>query len=100
MGLVFQEEKVQPIKRAATLTQLLELTKRAWLVTIRNPLSFQARAGQTVVLGVFIGLIYLRIGNDQSSISDREGSLFFLTVLQIMANLQGVLLTYKPSFDF
>ena len=80
--------------RAPFLKQFSELTKRGWVNHIRNPLTFRARMGQTIIMSILTGLVYLRLGYDQVNISDRIGALFFMSLTQIMANLNGVLLTF------
>lgn len=45
----------------------------------------RAAIGQTIFLSVLIGLIYLQLDNDSSSVQDRLGSLFFILINQAMA---------------
>ncbi len=42
----------------------------------------KAKVIQTLVLALLVGLLYLRVGDDQASIQDREGALFFIVVNQ------------------
>ena len=43
-------------------------------------LILKGKIGQTVILGLIIGLVYLHIADDLTGVQDREGSLFFLAV--------------------
>ena len=47
---------------------------------VRNKSFLMARGTQSIFLGFILGLLYLRIGNDQSTIADRNGILFFAIV--------------------
>jgi len=73
---------------------LVELTKRGWLTITRHPLAFKARVGQTIAVSILTGLVYLRLGNSQTNITDREGALFFMTLNQVMSCINAVLLTF------
>jgi len=81
-------------KRANFLTQLRELTKRGWQTVVGNPLSFMAKFGQTIALSILVSLVYLKMGTDQSGVTNREGALFFITMSQTMTGLNAVLLTF------
>lgn len=64
-------------------------------VTIsRHPLLTKARIGQTIFLGLIVGLIYLRTENDQQGVQNRTGSAFFVVVNQSMQNIFGLLQTF------
>lgn len=93
-GTLAKAEKAETFKRAPRLTQIYELTKRGWQVIVRNPITFKARFAQTLLIGLLVGLVYLQLGNNQSSIRDRQGALFFLITTQVMSALMGVLLTF------
>lgn len=77
-------EELQPvdIKKAKTrkpgcFSQTVTLFGRSWKNNIRNPLILYAQLGQHVFLAVFIGLMYLRIGNKANSLMDRAAAVFF-----------------------
>jgi len=89
-----KKSKIEVESRSSFHRQLWELTKRGWVNTLRNPLTFRARMGQTIVMSILTGLVYLRLGHDQTNISDRTGALFFTIISQIMSTLNGVLLTF------
>jgi len=44
----------------------------------REPMVTYVRLFQVVVLSVLVGLLYLRVGDDQASVQDREGALYFI----------------------
>lgn len=54
----------------------------------------QARAAQAIVLGLIVGLIYLRLDNDQKSVQNKSGAMFFVLINQCMSGTMGVLMTF------
>jgi hypothetical protein len=70
---------------ATFLQQAKLLARRAWLNQNRNPLMIRAAFGQTIFMALLCGLIYLNLGNDQTSTQDRQGSLFFIIANGIMS---------------
>jgi len=70
------------------------LTYRSMLDTYRNPITFFARLVQFTIVGLFMGATYIPIGNDQNSVQNREGVLFFVTIGMVMLNANGVILTF------
>lgn len=72
-------------------TQFRLLAARAWYNQIRNPLILKASFGQTMFMSLLVGLIWLRIDNDQSTIQDRNGALFFMAANGTMTATIGVL---------
>jgi len=87
-------DKIESVKRASYFTQVVELTRRGWRTVTRNPLTFRARLGSTTVMAILAGLVYLRLGYDQTNISDREGALFYLVMNQVFATMNALLLTF------
>jgi ABC-2 type transporter len=73
----------------------LRASRNAW----RNKLIVKAKLGQTVFLGVLMGLIYLNIpGRTLSAqVQDRSGVLFFLAVNMVMSSSMGVLSVFAAE---
>lgn len=46
----------------------------------RNPFEYKIPVGQAVVLGLIIGLLYLKIDNNSRGVQDVNGGLFFICV--------------------
>ena len=69
------------------------LFNRASKNAFRNPLIVKARVGQLLILSIIIGLTYYRVDwrKGYSGAQDRNGSLFFLIVNNVMASCFGVL---------
>ena len=68
-----EEEKDSGKFVTSYLRQFWTLTARSTVTISRDPMLTRARAGQSVVLALVIGLIYLQTGNDQKSIQDKMG---------------------------
>ena len=67
------------------------LGQRAFRNFFRNKFLLVIRLIQTVVFGIILGLLYLQIANDQSTISDRAGALFFILTNQAFGSVFGVI---------
>lgn len=72
-------------------TQFALLGRRALKNALRNKLIVQGKLGQTLFNALVIGLIYLNINKDQSSVQNRTGALFFVAVNNIFASTMSVL---------
>jgi ABC-type multidrug transport system permease subunit len=64
--------------------------------TFREPLKIRASLAQSIVLSLLVGLVYLQINDDQQSVQDRQGALFFVTVNQFLSAVVGQVNTF-PS---
>jgi ABC-type multidrug transport system permease subunit len=85
--------------QADFVTQFKLLFVRSFKNQLRNPLAVRASLAQMIFFSTFMGLIYLRIGNDQGSVQDRMGSLFFFAVQGIMAAMSMNLVTFSVERD-
>jgi ATP-binding cassette subfamily G (WHITE) protein 1 len=72
-------------KRAPFMQQYAYLFQRASKNAIRNPLIIRAKLGQSVIIGLIIGLVYLNVDSrqGQAAIQDRTGVLFFLVTFSL-----------------
>lgn len=83
------------------LKQSYYLLQRFVKDTVRQPLKMRASIGQSIILGVILGLIYLQVDDDQEGMQNRMGSLYFILVNQGMSAATSVINTYaeeKPIF--
>eukprot|EP01100_Stratorugosa_tubuloviscum_P002234 TRINITY_DN1509_c2_g1_i1.p1 TRINITY_DN1509_c2_g1~~TRINITY_DN1509_c2_g1_i1.p1 ORF type:complete len:639 (-),score=286.02 TRINITY_DN1509_c2_g1_i1:94-2010(-) len=64
--------------RPTWFTQFFVLCQRNFRVSSRTPLAAALQIFQAIFMGVLIGSIYWNIENNQTSIQDRVGVLFFL----------------------
>ena len=82
---------------ASFFTQLTTLYHRSTLATLRDPILTKARAIQAIVIAVVIGLIYLRLRNNQKSVQDKMGAIFVCIINQSMGGVFGVLSTFTQE---
>lgn len=81
-------------------TNLGALMKRDQINIRRNPMLLLSRVGQTIILGLIIGAIFWKLGQDYStegqlkSFISKNGGLFFLAVSYFMAGMSPVILTF------
>lgn len=69
--------KKRQSRKPGLLSQTLTLFSRSWKNNIRNPLILWAQLLQHIVLAIFIGLMYLRIGKKDNALQDRAAAIFF-----------------------
>src|SRR3990167_6615931 len=76
------DKEVIPPKsnKTAWILQVLWILLSSSVNETRNKKFLMARLIQSAFLAVVFGLLYLQIGNDQSTISDRNGILFFCII--------------------
>jgi len=87
-----EEEMPSSVRYANnTITQCSLLLGRSAKNFYRNKVLNVIRLIQTLFFAVIIGLLYLRIGNNQTSITDRAGALFFILVNQSFSTIFSVL---------
>eukprot|EP00455_Lapot_gusevi_P047435 TRINITY_DN6411_c0_g1_i2.p1 TRINITY_DN6411_c0_g1~~TRINITY_DN6411_c0_g1_i2.p1 ORF type:complete len:402 (-),score=109.31 TRINITY_DN6411_c0_g1_i2:48-1253(-) len=72
-------------------TQFMLLLRRAWNNQLRNRMMVLGKLMQTLIMSVIVGVIFLQLDNDQKSVQDRQGALFFCTVNNVMSWAMGVL---------
>ncbi|KAL4474939.1 hypothetical protein ABPG74_001635 [Tetrahymena malaccensis] len=86
--------------QANFLTQLKILIGRNIKNMKRSPLELRAKIIQSIILGVFIGLVYLNLPDpysnrdDQRAVNDYNGAIFFLIVNSNMSTLFPIVLTF------
>lgn len=64
--------------------ELFTLVHRSFISNSRNPRAFQARVGQTLVLAIIAGLIFLRLSPD--NYLSRSGACTFIVLNQVRGN--------------
>ena len=90
-AMELQQGKAVGRYRSSFLTQSRGLLWRAALTILRDKMLTKARAGQTIVMSVIIGLIFLRLDNGQTDIQNRQGAIFLMIMNQSMGALFGQL---------
>eukprot|EP00357_Protocruzia_adherens_P017121 CAMPEP_0115022330 /NCGR_PEP_ID=MMETSP0216-20121206/31477_1 /TAXON_ID=223996 /ORGANISM="Protocruzia adherens, Strain Boccale" /LENGTH=688 /DNA_ID=CAMNT_0002394975 /DNA_START=150 /DNA_END=2216 /DNA_ORIENTATION=- len=70
------------------------LMKRSTLHLTRNPMTTKIRAGQTIVFALMIVILYTRLGDNRTSIQDRNGALFFQALNTVFSAVSNVIVTF------
>ncbi|KAL4475161.1 hypothetical protein ABPG74_001857 [Tetrahymena malaccensis] len=92
-----------PLKSTTTtfLYQVSKIAKRTFISTKRDPMLLKSRVIQTIIISLFIGLVYLnqsKITEDSPirDVQDRISLLFLCTLNMFLKSMSGVLVTF-PS---
>ncbi|KAJ3064487.1 hypothetical protein HDU98_012104 [Podochytrium sp. JEL0797] len=78
------------------VSETVTLLRRAWSNTRRNKLTVMAAVGQSVVLCLLMGVLFLQLEATQAGVQSRMGILFFTCISQIMGTVFPTILTF-PS---
>lgn len=77
------------------------LLKRAGLNILRDRMILRAKAMQTIVIGLLIGLVYYQIGSAKeftvSKGRDLSGALYFIVLNQFMSSSMGILSIFSKE---
>lgn len=91
-----REETERMTKRASGPKALAVVTWREFLNFSREPMALRVRVGQSIFIALLLGIIYLQIGNWQSTIKDRIGVLFCLMAFAVLGTMTSVVMTCTP----
>lgn len=90
-------ETDEHIGQASQLVQINEIYKRSMKNEARHPVMAKVKMGMNVVIAIMICLLYHGIDQDDESVQDRNGLLFFLCIHQIMTAVQVVILVFPTE---
>uniref|UniRef100_A0A7E4VRY2 ABC2_membrane domain-containing protein n=1 Tax=Panagrellus redivivus TaxID=6233 RepID=A0A7E4VRY2_PANRE len=94
----FSKGEVKPRQRASFFSQFRLILKRSMIDNKRNPSLARAKMIQKIVMGLFVGLLYLRTSMTEVGIANINGALFYLVAELTYSTLFGIL-TFMPN-DF
>ncbi len=87
--LVLHDE-VENSLTASFLTQLKQVVHRSWVTFWRKPAIFYSHMVFSAILGLFIGVVYLRVGSNLGGIQNRLGSIFFTQCIMGFSGMSAI----------
>lgn len=78
------------LQGASLLTQLQKVLGRELKVFIRAPILFVSHLSLSIVLGIFIGMLYYQVDNSLAGLQNRLGSIFFMQALLAFGGLSAI----------
>eukprot|EP01118_Nematostelium_gracile_P014681 TRINITY_DN5780_c0_g1_i1.p1 TRINITY_DN5780_c0_g1~~TRINITY_DN5780_c0_g1_i1.p1 ORF type:complete len:650 (-),score=148.57 TRINITY_DN5780_c0_g1_i1:3-1952(-) len=94
--LKIDEEKLPKYTRK-TNTQIKYLLKRNYLDILREPLKIRSTLSQSILISVVLGLVFLRLDNDQNALQSKLGALFFIMINSGMSSISAVINTFPKE---
>ncbi|KAL4222609.1 ATPase [Mactra antiquata] len=82
---------------ASWCQQFVSVFVRSWLTILREPMILRVRIGQTIVLGLLLGVIYLQLDIDQPGVMNINGVLFLILMNLSFTNIFGVLSSFPDE---
>eukprot|EP01121_Diplochlamys_sp_Union-15-3_P007622 TRINITY_DN1952_c0_g1_i6.p1 TRINITY_DN1952_c0_g1~~TRINITY_DN1952_c0_g1_i6.p1 ORF type:complete len:219 (-),score=35.77 TRINITY_DN1952_c0_g1_i6:34-690(-) len=78
-------------------TQFSKLFIRYMINLSREPNAARANVAQTVIFGVLMGLIFLRMDHSNTSVQDRAGCLFFAAIFIMFGGIMGPFMLFATE---
>ena len=81
----------------------LPILRREFIQNTRNPTVLKTRLLQSVIFGIFVGLLFFQLGYEQVDVQNKTGALFFIILNQIMSNVFSTVesfSTYLKMFTY
>ncbi len=86
--------RLQQFRESSFMLQLEQLVYRAAKNLIRNPTFTRVRLGQTILLAIFIAIVFWnKSGWARTEVRDKNGAMMFMSTAQFMLSIQTVILT-------
>lgn len=95
-----EEQNLKVPKFQSTyLAQVFVIFTRSLINLLKNIPILAARFGQTVIMGVIIGITFLQIPNTSNTIQDRLGALFLIVTTTLFNSLTSALALFPPDLE-
>ena len=82
---------------ASWMDEFLALYDRAAKTQVRTPQLVRVRTVQTIIIGLLVGIFFLKLGLAQSSVQNRMGLTFMMLVNTFIIATMGVLSTFPAE---
>jgi len=92
-----EEAEPLPTYQSSTWRQTELVMWRSGVAVLRNRGALLSKILPSLFFAFIIGAIYSDTGNDQKSIQDKIGALFFFTINQTFGNLLAVVITFSAE---
>jgi len=89
--------QIRPIETASVWQQFITLTRRTFLITLRDPMGIVALFVEAVLIAIMLGLIFYKMDGSLKGIRSRAGAFYSLVALQGYQILMFE--CYRLSFD-
>lgn len=75
----------------------IPILRREFIQNTRNPSVLKTRLLQSIIFGIFVGLLFFQLGDEQVDVQNKTGALFFIILNQIMSNVFSTVESF-PSY--
>ena len=96
-----EEQENMTKQHASWLYQFQLLTKRNFLNLMRLPQTSYVKIIQTIATALFCDILFYNVGGDVAGVQDRNGAIFFVTMVMSFNAIQSVILIFpdeRPIF--
>ena len=94
---VLSLQTLEKRRKSSFLVQFSELYLRSFRNFLRDRHILMAQLGQSVVFAVVVGLVYINLGFDQTSVQDRMGLFFIMSTNAAFAGASSVINTFAAE---
>lgn len=91
------DEKPKFKYNASYFNQVKSLLRRTFVTDLRNPLATRVLLAQSIVISLFIGLIFLQLEEDERGVQNRLG-VIFITLMQTNFGYIFAVVNVKNNF--
>ncbi len=95
----FQDDEDSGVGLLPWCEEFSILLRRSFLNVTRNKMLFRGRLVRSIVLGTLIGIVYSKVTNNQTSIQDKTGAVFFALIQTAIASSLSVLSVFPQDLQ-
>jgi len=91
------KDEDEVVHRSSWCTQFQALSRRSWISLKKDTAYLSGRLTQQLVVNLVLGLIALRLGDNQTEINNKIGALFFIMWNTTFSSVWSVSLMFPPE---